>query len=75
LQLHLRQRRNILLEKRYTKRSTRSDFVTGFFRFFLCAALLVEWGVGASRLGEVERRTFELRPAVVFISVKEGPCY
>jgi hypothetical protein len=30
--------------------------------------LLVEWGLGASRLGEVEKRTLELRPAVLLIT-------
>jgi S1-C subfamily serine protease len=35
----------------------------------LCAPLLVQAGFGASRLGDAEKRTFELRPAVVLISV------
>jgi hypothetical protein len=43
--------------------------VTRFLRTLLSAALLVEAGFGASRLGDAEKRTFELRPAVVLISV------
>lgn len=43
--------------------------MTRFLRTLLCAALLVEAGFGASRLGDAEKRTFELRPAVVLISV------
>ena len=43
--------------------------MTRFLRTILCAALMLEAALGASRLGEAEKRTFELRPAVVLISV------